>query len=424
MKILHKPCKESAIRNYDNVKTTDNMKKIILLFAIAAAAVSCCKDGHHLDTRNRYTEDYYKGWGTSDGGTQAGPGVLTASEWNDLSNWNLWSKLMTTETSENGEGFSEFSDFWGLYTGNRVAVHVAASNGTDAIDAKVELLRDGQTIWETRTDNKGKASLWVDVTVPTASQTAIEKERLTIKIGGELMQGNPDITNWDANGQVMTNDYTIVAPAPEGTADIAFIVDATGSMIDEIDFLKSDLVSILNVVSNDHDNVALRTGMVFYRDEGDDYVTKTFDFVGDFAKAVDYVRQQHANGGGDTPEAVDKALESALSELSWSQSARARLAFMILDAPAHKEASVIQSLQGSIAAFAAKGIRIIPIFCSSDEKSCELMSRQFAILTGGTYVYLTNDSGVGNGHVEASTGDTEVEKLNDLVIRLINEYIG
>ena len=52
------------------------------------------------------------------------------------------------------------------------------------------------------------------------------------------------------------------------------------------------------------------------------------------------------------------------------------------------------------------------------------MSRQFAILTGGTYVYLTDDSGVGNGHVEASTGDPEVEKLNDLVIRLINEYIG
>lgn len=45
-----------------------------------------------------------------------------------------------------------------------------------------------------------------------------------------------------------------------------------------------------------------------------------------------------------------------------------------------------------------------------------------AILTSGTYVFITNDSGIGNEHLEASVGEYEVELLNKLMIRLIQEY--
>jgi hypothetical protein len=98
---------------------------------------------------------------------------------------------------------------------------------------------------------------------------------------------------------------------------------------------------------------------------------------------------------------------------------------MILDAPAHKDIQgVVESMQKSIEQFSAKGIKIIPVFCSSYSKDCEFMCRQFAVLTGGTYVFLTDDSGVGNGHVVASVGDYQVEKLNELIIRLIDKYIS
>ena len=50
------------------------------------------------------------------------------------------------------------------------------------------------------------------------------------------------------------------------------------------------------------------------------------------------------------------------------------------------------------------------------------MLRFFAITTGGTYVFITDDSGVGNSHIKASVGHYEVEQLNDLIIRLINYY--
>ena len=129
-------------------------------------------------------------------------------------------------------------------------------------------------------------------------------------------------------------------------------------------------------------------------------------------------------GGGDTPEAVHTALEVGLTQLQWHNSAYSKLAFIILDAPAHKDhQGVIESLQNSVRQYAAKGIKIIPVFCSSHEKDCEFMCRQFAILTNGTYVFLTNDSGVGGEHIEASVGEYQVESLQGLIVRLITKYI-
>jgi len=45
-----------------------------------------------------------------------------------------------------------------------------------------------------------------------------------------------------------------------------------------------------------------------------------------------------------------------------------------------------------------------------------------ALLTNGTYVFLTDHSGVGNPHIEPTTDEYEVELLNDLIRRLIVHY--
>ena len=111
-----------------------------------------------------------------------------------------------------------------------------------------------------------------------------------------------------------------------------------------------------------------------------------------------------------------------LKDLSWDSSARTRLAFLILDAPAHHETDVIRSLQQSVQACAQRGIRLIPVSASGVDKNTEFMLRFYAIVTGGTYVFLTNDSGVGLPHIQATVGDYEVEQLNSLIIRLINHY--
>ncbi|GAL65661.1 expressed protein [Jejuia pallidilutea] len=48
--------------------------------------------------------------------------------------------------------------------------------------------------------------------------------------------------------------------------------------------------------------------------------------------------------------------------------------------------------------------------------------RNFAIATNGTYVFITNDSGIGNDHLEPTVGAYEVEFLNSLLVRLIDKY--
>jgi hypothetical protein len=68
------------------------------------------------------------------------------------------------------------------------------------------------------------------------------------------------------------------------------------------------------------------------------------------------------------------------------------------------------------------GIRIIPIAGSGIDKSTEYLMRCLAIATNGTYVFLTDHSGIGAGHIEPTTDTYNVELLNNLLIRLFDQY--
>ena len=47
-----------------------------------------------------------------------------------------------------------------------------------------------------------------------------------------------------------------------------------------------------------------------------------------------------------------------------------------------------------------------------------------AVMTGGKYVFLTDDSGVGESHEEPDISGYTVEKLNDLMVREIRSYVA
>lgn len=72
---------------------------------------------------------------------------------------------------------------------------------------------------------------------------------------------------------------------------------------------------------------------------------------------------------------------------------------------------------------AEKGIRIVPVAASGVDKSCEYLLRSMALKTGGTYTFLTNDSGIGYDHIEPTIGSYDVEKLNDMMVRIVGEYL-
>ena len=399
-----------------------------------ALAVSCTKgdDGYEgaseLDSgkgEGEYAYDPaaptgdYGGEGMTEPGGNNGSGeagVLTAAEWNDLANWEFWTNVM------NNQEWNNSFEVWKMDTSSRIAVRVKDSAGNPVVNLPVALYQNQSRLWAARTSVKGEANCWFGL-FPKDIEPA---ENLTLMIGDQMQAGAPVISTGKGEEPLVWNEYVATATAPQEKADIAFIVDATGSMGDEINFLKKDLLSILTSVQQSQSGVEIRTGTVFYRDEGqyEEYLTRYSNFTTDFSSTMQFIKKQDADGGGDLPEAVHTALETTLQKLSWNIDARSRIAFLILDAPAHyNHQGVVESIHQSLKAFAEQGIHIIPVLASNMDKTSEFMCRYFAIVTDGTYVFLTDDSGVGESHLTPTVGQYTVEKLNDLLVRLINENI-
>lgn len=343
-------------------------------------------------------------------------GVVTAGEWNDLDNWDFWNGLMDGQKEEN---FYSYLNYWSLYTDTRFAVTVVDAAGVPVCGAKVELFvnESQKPSWTAVSDNNGSAELWYNI---GSSVDTDEVKTFTAAVNGAKLT-EPLIPTYGSAEQVSMNTLIAEQVTTRNSADIAFIVDATGSMSDEIDFLKDDLLNIIQRASSVTDK-QIRTAALFYRDEGDEYVTKVEDFNTDPEKTLKFIRKQNAGGGGDYPEAVHTALEEALQDLSWGEDNYARVAFLLLDAPPHYQQDVISSLQKSIKLYAANGIKIIPIAASGVDKNTEFILRLMAIFTDGTYTFITNHSGVGDDHIIPTIGQYQVEQLNDLIVRLIEKY--
>ena len=380
------------------------MKKLYFLSFIAALLLSACArpdDGMHDDYSMHSKES--KG---SQGGIQPQGGLVTAGEWNDLDNWAFYQKTLMKEP------FKGFPDDWQMYTNHRIAVAITAKN-KPAANASVTLFRNDTPIWTAKTDNLGRAELWVG---------AFQKEKelntalLRLKVN-EQWVSTATISETQVNRIAL--DETL--PSPTNQVQIAFMVDATGSMGDELEFLKMDLKKVINEVQKTNTQLKISTATVFYRDEGDEYVVKHSPFTEDINQTTEFISQQRADGGGDFPEAVDKALVQ-LNQLQWQPEARTRIAFLVLDAPPHNKPAVISSIQYSVKTAAASGIKLIPVVASGIDKTTEFLMRFIAMYTNGTYVFITDHSGIGNKHLEPSVGEYQVEKLSDLMVHLIKKY--
>ena len=340
------------------------------------------------------------------GNGQIEPGTITAGEWNDLDNWQFWKDLM------NENSWNQYQDYWLFYTNKRYSVKVVNQDNRAVVNAKLTLKdNQGNSIWEARTDNTGTAELWGDLYGPDN-----EANSILLSYNGIDDLLNPiylfedNINNFELNTEV-----TIPS-----NSNIQFVVDATGSMGDEIEYLKIELGDVINTIQNQFTNMNISLGITFYRDENDSYLVDNLPFTTNIPDALSFVENHSAGGGGDYPEAVHSALESAINE-QWEDDAISRILFLVLDAPPHHENDVIESIQASVKEATAKGIKIIPVTASGIDKETEFLMRFMAISTNGTYCFITNDSGIGNDHIEATVGEYDVEFLNDLIIRLISE---
>lgn len=337
------------------------------------------------------------------------PGLLTAGEVNDFSKWKLWQKYTDLE-------LSKCMNEWQISPTGRYTVQVESDNGLPIVNAKVFLLEGQKVLFQTRTDNTGKAECWLTI----KNEKPILTDKLTMKI--EYKGKSTILKNVKEFEKGLNYQQLEVVCEEVENVDIAFVVDATGSMGDEISFLQAEMNEIMFQSKQISNRLNFRFANVYYRDQGDEYVTKSMDFTRVLTESAAFINAQHAGGGGDFPEAMDVALDSAINNLSWSEEARARILFLVLDAPPHKEGKFTEKIESLIRGAASKGIRIVPIASSGIDKSTEYLLRALAIGTNGTYTFLTNHSGIGGHHIEPTTDKYDVETLNKLLERIVKSY--
>lgn len=332
-------------------------------------------------------------------------GKLTAGEVNDFAKWDLWHDIL------NGS-HKEYVSRWGLRAAWRYAVQVTNKSGYPLPGVTVRLTKpDGEPLFTAVTDNTGKAELWDGLTM-LGSRLADNEEPL-LEVEDVKIPAKNNRLNY------IELDRPCEAPA---TADVFFVFDATGSMGDELRYLQAEMKDVIARSQTAVEGLNIRTGALVYRDYSDNYLTRIARLSDDISKTQAFIDKQEAGGGGDYEEAVPEALLASLHVAGWSQEARARIAFLILDAPCHSDSATLLRLHEAVTEAALLGVRVVPVVCSGVDKDGELLMRSIALATNGTSFFLTDDSGIGNTHLKPTTDSLKVEHLNDMLVRTIIEF--
>ena len=336
-------------------------------------------------------------------------GKLTAGEVNDFAKWRLWDKILTGS-------HKEYVGTWNLCPKERYRVLVCNKDQYPLADIKVQLRNnDGEVVFTAKTDNTGHAELWANFDNNQQQNSNISDVICFV--------GDSTLSLHSARPFPAINTFVADAAcsAPEAV-DVFFIADATGSMGDELRYLRAEMIDVINRSGKAAPDAVIRTGALVYRDHGDEYISRISPLSNDIQVTQKFLEEQRAGGGGDYPEAVPEALMAAINSADWSENARTRIAFLILDAPCHEDSLSVRMLREEVLLAAEKGIRVVPVVCSGLQESGELLMRCISLLTNGTNFFLTDDSGIGNTHLKPTTDSLKVEHLNDMLVRTIIEF--
>jgi hypothetical protein len=239
---------------------------------------------------------------------------------------------------------------------------------------------------------------------------------------GAVVQGTIDAREPDGLTQLTISEARPDFKKP--VVEVAFILDTTGSMSEEIDGVKDTLDKVMREVGG---AATIRVGLVEYKDQGDAFVTKAYPFTTDLAAFRKQVDGIHASGGGDTPEDVNSGLAATLQELKWTSDSAARVAFLIADAPPHLDYPQGISYTTSAKRAASMGIKLHTISASGMDDVGQAAFRQIAQFTGGTNMFVlrggAGPQSTGAGDAKSSCGGTHENfssgNLDELILRKV-----
>jgi hypothetical protein len=201
--------------------------------------------------------------------------------------------------------------------------------------------------------------------------------------------------------------------------DLVLVMDTTGSMGDELQYLTVELGDILTSISKDAPGLSIRTGLEFYRDTTDEYLVRLYPFTQSSSAVQATLAGQRATGGGDYEEAMHRALTEAL-DYEWREDA-VKIILLIGDAPPHDQ-DVGAAWYAAMTA-RDRQIHIVPVAASGVADKAEYLMRAMAALTQSRYLFLTDDSGIGLPHDEPLVDCYVVTHLNGLIQRVVTGLV-
>lgn len=302
----------------------------------------------------------------------------------------------------------------------RYLLQVRNRRGDPVPDAEVAVqAASGAAMWA-RTDAAGRA--WLHPRAFDPSGSAVYE--VAVRKSGH--QGTAFLRRGQKSAvELVLNE----AAAPQrARLDLVFLIDATGSMGDEIGKLKASLRSIANEVARLPSRPDICFGLVAYRDRSDEFLVRRHDFTNDLSAFQSVLDALQADAGGDYPEAMNEALHEAVHRLSWRGTGATRLVVLLADAPPHLDYGGPQYDEDMIAAL-GKGIKVFSVGASGLDKQGEYIHRQIAQYTGGRFVFLTYRKA---GHPASGPGretthdvsNYSVQTLDRLIVRLVSEELG
>lgn len=282
-------------------------------------------------------------------------------------------------------------------------VEVSADDGTPLVDLRT--MADGRTLFFPRLSSRPASNSWTVRISSGGIETTARFDRSTA--------GHP---------------FTLsgVRRADRVKLDVQFLIDTTGSMGDEIDRLRANLLTISKSIAALPGQPDVRFAITVYRDCGDDFLSRTYDFDNGVDRFNAELATVRAGGGNDEPEALNQALHDAITRPGWRGDDTIKMVFLVADAPPHLDYPGDTDYALDTLLAARRSIKISPIASSGSNPQAEYVFRQLAQLTLAKFVFLTY------GADGASPGDRtnlnvdayETLALDQLVTRLTREEVA
>ena len=218
---------------------------------------------------------------------------------------------------------------------------------------------------------------------------------------------------------MLMGSLAMAAEAAKPRIEAVFVLDSTGSMGGLIEGAKQKIWSMANDMISRKPAPEIRIGLVTYRDKGDAYVTKSFDLSDDIDSVYTNLQSFKADGGGDSPESVNQALDDAVNKIHWSKDKGVlRVIFLVGDYPPHMDYQDDVKYQVTCQQAMKKDLIINTIQCGNVAETTPVW-QEIARLSEGQYVQLSQ---TGDMVAIATPYDVKIAKVNAEVNKTVIAY--